>query len=72
MGKRFYSAWDERLTVTTNTVDPHSGSLLCEVMGPQVGHGLIKATGCNGLDPVPLHAFIWIQRARPGSEAYLA
>ena len=30
----------------------------------------LEANGCNGLDPVPLHAFIRIQRARPGSEAY--
>ena len=70
MGERLYSAWDESKTVTTDTVDPHSGSLLCEVMGPQVGlNGLSKlldATGStrfrfmpsygyNGLDPVPRH-----------------
>ena len=74
MGERLlwenvFSAWDESKTVTTDTVDPHSGSLLCEVMGPQVGHGLAKlldatgstwfrsmlAYGYNGLDPVPTH-----------------
>ena len=31
---------------------------------------LVEAKGCNGLDPVPLHAFIRMQRARPGSKAY--